>query len=143
MGRLIRAALLLSTDQGNIIMKRLLLASAVIFGATFYYLGAFDSPPSQPKKADAQYGDTIAANVATFGCDTEESHDKARRLLREGDQAAAAKVAGCSAIPMASTGKAIKTYGKFSICVRWQGEPDCLWSPRDALLFIPAESTSK
>lgn len=112
---------------------------AAIMGAGLLWLGgAFE--PSQPKKPDAQYGDTIAANVATIGCDSEANHDKAHALARAGDQAAAAKVAGCIPIAMASTGTAIKTYGKASICVRWQGQPDCLWSPRGDLLFIPASA---
>ncbi|UPK03051.1 hypothetical protein [Bradyrhizobium sp. 170] len=104
-----------------------IIITAIIGAGLLWYGGAFE--PSQPKKPDAQYGDTIAANVATVGCDTEEAADKA--------------AASCIAIPMAATGKAIKTYGKRSICVRWQGVADCLWSPRESLLFIPAESTSK
>lgn len=121
-------------------MKKLLLASAAIIGLIIIVSSLVPESPAQPKKLEAQYGDIIAANVPTIGCSSEAAHDKLRALAREGDAVAASKVAGCIAIAMGTTGKAIKTYGKSSICVRWQGEPDCLWSPRGDLLLIPASA---
>lgn len=108
-------------------MRNGFIIAAIMIAGLLWLGGAFEpSKPKPPAAADAQYGDLIIANVETVACDSEEELSGTRR--------------NCISVKMASTGKAIKTYGKVGACVRWQGrESGCLWSPRSELLFIPAD----
>ena len=98
---------------------------------------------SQPTSNDPKVGDIIVANVTTMACRTEGAVDKTKWLARQGDPEAAVEfmVQNCIPIKMGHTGTLVTAirYGYNGVCVRWRGEPDCLWSPRGQLLSTSAD----
>lgn len=84
---------------------------------------------------------TMFANVKTLACPTDESFSKFYQLSRAGDSEAATKSAirdGCIVIEMGTAGKWMKSSATHSgaACIRWKGQPDCMWSPVESIVHF-------
>jgi hypothetical protein len=110
-------------------MRRLIIAAAALAASA---TSAF---------AEIHTGQTMIANVQTLACPTDEVFSKFYQLVREGDSVAATKSAvrdGCIIIEMGTAGKLAKPSATDSggVCIRWQGQPDCMWSPVESIVHF-------
>jgi hypothetical protein len=109
-------------------MKRIIIAAALLAAS------------AAPAFADLYAGQTMIANVQTLACPTAESFSKFYQLVREGDSVAASKSAvrdGCIVIEMGAAGKLTSAPSvDGAICIRWQGQPDCMYSPAESIVHF-------
>ena len=98
-------------------------------------------PASSASPSGRDAGSRSRRSGAT--CRTEDAVDKTKWLARQGDPEAAVEfmVLNCIPIKMGHTGTLVTAirYGYNGVCVRWRGEPDCLWSPRGQLMSMSAD----
>jgi hypothetical protein len=91
--------------------------------------------------AEVHTGQTMFANVKTLACPTDEAFSKYYQLVKEGDSEAATKSAvrdGCIVIEQGAAGKLTKPSAIDSggVCIRWKGQPDCMWSPVESIVHF-------
>ena len=122
-----------------------LLAIGVILGAAWF---ASTLPPTSPASAQADTKELVdllhprvAGAVLGFdpppGCRDLQTANRVWGLLQAGDKVAATKLSsaeGCHVFPYGALGT-IEARSILSdvVCVRRDGEPDCLWFPKGAV----------
>jgi hypothetical protein len=102
--------------------------------------GAGGKPGKPPTPSIPSVGDTVTMNANIVGCPISDDVDKVRELLRtNSDRQPAASYAvehRCMVLGKSKTFKVeAQSVQRGTACLRVPGQPQCYWTPADALDF--------
>ena len=100
--------------------------------------GGDGKPAKLPTPSIPNVGDTVTMNTNVVGCPVPEDVDKVRALLRANtDRQPAASYAVDHRCMVLAKSKSLKVEAQSlqrgTVCLRVPGQPQCYWTPADAL----------